>query len=93
MESIKATFFKEAFLESRSVNGMELSEFVDYLNSTGDEGATFDAKDIAKVLDPKGKLTLDRVRLEMAKHISAFANASPVRTPPYGSVHSPFAFT
>ena len=76
MDSIKAVFFKSASDQLRGVTALELSDFVSYLNSTGDEGATFDAKDMAKVLDPKGRLTLDRVRLELAKHISAFANAS-----------------
>ncbi len=76
MSRIKDLFFKEAVIENRSVNSTDLNKFLEYINKIGDEGSQFDAKDVGKIIDNKGRFSLDRVRNELAKHVSAFANTS-----------------
>ncbi len=76
MSKIKELFFREAFIENRNVVTDDVERLVDYLNNVGDEGTQFDAKDVGKIIDPKRGFSLDKVKMELGKHVSAFANSS-----------------
>lgn len=76
MSSIKELFFKNAVTQNRTVNRQDVLQFVEYLNKVGDEGSQFDAKDFGKILNKQREVCYDKVRTQLAKHISAFANTS-----------------
>jgi hypothetical protein len=76
MSKIKELFFKEAYLENRDVAKEDIQKFIKYLNSAGDEGVQFDAKDVRKIFDKRSRFCLDRVKTELAKHVAAFTNTS-----------------
>jgi len=76
LSQIKELFFKEASLENRNVTKSDMVKFLDYINSAGDEGSQFDAKDIGKILDKNERICLDKVKNQLGKHLSAFANTS-----------------
>ncbi|MBF0315711.1 MAG: ATP-binding protein [Oligoflexia bacterium] len=76
MSKIKELFFKEAFLENRMILKSDVLRFLEYLNSGGDEGTQFDAKDIGKILNHNQLVALDKVKTELGKHLSAFANTT-----------------
>jgi len=46
------------------------------MNKIGDEGSLFDAKDMGKILDENLNIGLDKIRVQLGKHISAMANTS-----------------
>jgi hypothetical protein len=76
MSKIKELFFKDAWSENRNVNREDVEKLIEYLNDIGDEGGQFDAKDFGKILDHKGRFSLDSVKTQLGKHISAMANTS-----------------
>ncbi|MBF0299361.1 MAG: ATP-binding protein [Oligoflexia bacterium] len=76
MSKIKELFFKEAVQENRLVSKSDVLMLLDYLNHGGDEGTQFDAKDIGKILNNNQLISLDKVKFELGKHLSAFANTS-----------------
>ncbi|MBF0359522.1 MAG: ATP-binding protein [Oligoflexia bacterium] len=76
MSKIKELFFRDAFTENRLVSRSDVWKLLDYLNHGGDEGTQFDAKDMGKILNNDQLISLDKVKFELGKHLSAFANTS-----------------